>query len=89
MQYAHLQDELHVYCVYEGDKSQMGACFSRAVKLIRLVLTGGTVVPSGQVAHHAYGAAAMPAYAAGAAGATHMTRHRFSEVLSIDSLLLL
>ena len=36
-QYAHLQEELHVYVQYEGDKSHMGSCFSRAVKLIRVV----------------------------------------------------
>jgi len=59
--------------VYEGDKSQMGACYSRAVKLIRLVLTGGTVVPSGQAPHHAYvGAPGMPAYGGAAAGATQL-----------------
>ena len=62
-----------MYCVYEGDKSQMGACYSRAVKLIRLVLTGGTVVPSGQAPHHAYvGAPGMPAYGGAAAGATQL-----------------
>ena len=47
-QYTHLQEDLHVYCHYEGDKSHMGPCFARAVKLIRVVLTGGTVVPTAQ-----------------------------------------
>jgi hypothetical protein len=55
-QYAHLLEELHVYVQYEGDRQHMGACYSRAVKLIRLVLTGGTVVPSGQGALGAFGA---------------------------------
>jgi hypothetical protein len=49
-QYGHLQEELHVYVQYEGDKTHMGPCFSRAVKLIRVVLTGGTIMPTVQQA---------------------------------------
>lgn len=64
-QFAHLTEDLHVYAQYEGDKMHMGQCYSRAVKLIRLVLTGGTVVPSGP-AHMGLGAAAIPSFGAGA-----------------------
>jgi len=60
-QHAHLLEELHVFAQYEGDKSLMGSCYSRAVKLIRLVLTGGTIVPSG------HGLPSLPAFP-GAAG---------------------
>jgi len=66
-QHAHLLEQLHVYAQYEGDKSLMGSCYSRAVKLIRLVLTGGTVVPSG------HGLPAIPAFAGASVNAAAAT----------------
>lgn len=66
-QFAHLAEDLHVYVQYEGDKMHMGQCYSRAVKLIRLVLTGGTVVPSGHAAMGlGVGAPTISSFAAGA-----------------------
>jgi len=74
-QYAHLLEDLHVYAVYEGDKAHMGSCFSKAVKLIRVVLTGGTVVPTGHAAVAGFGASGLsPAMGmAGNAAAASLT----------------
>lgn len=64
-----------MHAVYEGDKAHMGSCFSKAVKMIRVVLTGGTVVPTGHAGVAGFGASGLnPALGlAGNAAAASLT----------------
>mmetsp|Transcript_11162 Transcript_11162/g.22407 ORF Transcript_11162/g.22407 Transcript_11162/m.22407 type:complete len:496 (+) Transcript_11162:238-1725(+) len=43
--YAHLKEPLHVYAVYEGLPEHRDNCFAAALRLVRTVVTGGTVPP--------------------------------------------